>query len=329
MIGRIDESSTTTALSVLENTVQLISEAQDFFAEAASSFERGNFNPASGLNEGYASRSGILNACCRSRQEIQDAQLFAATRAMRNGAAQPDTDYDGHFVGANGATYPPTIPLNQVPTIEPQDGRTSNETLIYINGINTPKDSQFDSLQQIANRTGSPVIGIHNATQGGFLDVIQSTGDTLDIGRNPAVDTLADTIYDEVKAGRSVHLMAHSQGALITSRALQDVRNRLRIEDGLSRAETDGLLSNVKVETFGGAAGSYPDGPKYVHYVNRNDPVSTLFGLGPFSNPFVRSGKGAVVVHRFSEPDNAHGFNETYLPRRVPFEQARRRDFSH
>jgi len=328
MIGRIDESVTATALGVIENATQVIDGAQDFFAEAANSFEQGSLNPASGLNEGYASRSGILNACgCRSRQEIQDAQLFAATRAMREGDAPPDRVYDGHFVGANGATYPATTPLNQVPTIEPQNGRTSNETLIYINGINTPRDSQFSSLQQIANRTGSPVIGIHNATQGGLLDVIQSAGDTLDIGRNPAVDTLADTVYDEIKAGRGVHLMAHSQGALITSRALQDVRNRLRIEDGLSRAETDRLLSNVRVETFGGAAGSYPDGPEYVHYVNRNDPVSTLFGLGPFSNPFVRPGKGAVV-HRFSESDNAHGFNETYLPRRVPFEQARRRDFS-
>ena len=76
---------------------------------------------------------------------------------------------------------------------------------------------------------------------------------------------------------------------------------------------------------FVGAAGSYPNGPRYVHYVNRRDPVAALFGLGPFANPLARPGRGAVV-HRFSEGDNAHGFEQTYLPRRVPFEQARRRD---
>jgi hypothetical protein len=140
------------------------------------------------------------------------------------------------------------------------------------------------------------------------------------------VDTLADTVYEEITAGRTVNLMAHSQGALITSRALQDVYNRLRIEDGLSRAATERLLSRVRVETFGGAAGSYPDGPRYVHYVNRRDPVASLFGLGPVANPLVRPGRGAVV-HRFDEARNAHGFEQTYLPRRVPFEQARRRDF--
>ncbi|HEV2765127.1 MAG TPA: hypothetical protein VGV38_19245 [Pyrinomonadaceae bacterium] len=279
------------------------------------------FGAALSLGEGFASRRGILPA----------NPFFALTRDVSvsgaSGTSQtpPDTAFDGHYVGSNGRTYPPSTPLSQVAPVEPRNGRTSNETLVYVNGISTTKDGQFNSLQAIADRTGQPVVGIHNATQGGFLDVIQSAGDTVDLGRNPAVDALADTVYEELRAGRTVHLMAHSQGALITSRALQDVSNRLRLEDGLSRRQAEALLSRVKVETFGGAAGGYPDGPRYVHYVNRYDAVSTLFGLGPFANPFVNPGRGAIV-HRFNESDNAHGFNETYLPRRVPFEQARRGD---
>lgn len=273
------------------------------------------FAQGASLTEGYAARTGLL---------IPSFNVSFSSAATQR--APSDRDYDGFYVGADGNTYSPSTPLNQIPAVQPSDGRTPNETLIYVNGINTTKDGQFGSLQAIADQTGAQVIGIHNSTQGGFVDVIQSIGDTLDIGNNPAVDTLADTVYNELRAGRPVHLMAHSQGALITSRALQDVKNRLMLEDGMSRRDAENLLSNVKVETFGGAAGSYPNGPQYVHYVNRRDPVAALFGLGPFANPFVQAGRGAVV-HRFSEGDNSHGFEATYLPRRVPFEQARRKDF--
>jgi len=267
-----------------------------------------------GLVEGYASRTGIIRP-----------PVFALPDVLASRGS--DRNFDGLFVGAGGRTYPPSTPLAQVPGVVPRDGRTPRGTIVYVNGISTTKDAQFGSLQQIADRTGARVVGIHNATQGGVVDVIQSAGDTFDIGRNPAVDTLADTVYEEITAGRTIHLMAHSQGALITSRALQDVYQRLRLEDGLSRREAERMLSRVEVETFGGAAGSYPDGPRYVHYVNRRDAVPGLFGLGPFANPLVRPGRGAVV-HRFSEGDNAHGFEQTYLPRRVPFERARRGDFA-
>ena len=271
------------------------------------------FEGTVGLVEGYASRSGILTP-----------PVFALLDVLASRGS--DRVFDGLFVGAGGRTYQPSTPLSEVPAVLPSDGRVPAYTVVYVNGISTTKDGQFRSLQQIADRTGARVVGVHNATQGGFVDVIQSAGDTFDIGRNPAVDTLADTVYAEITAGRTVHLMAHSQGALITSRALTDVYQRLRVEDGLSRREAERLLSRVEVETFGGAAGSYPDGPRYVHYVNRRDAVPGLFGLGPFANPLVHPGRGAVV-HRFTEGDNAHGFEQTYLPRRVPFEQARRRDF--
>lgn len=272
------------------------------------------FGGAVGLAEGYASRAGILTR-----------PAFALLNAAASRGS--DREFDGLFVGAGGRTYAPSTPLAQVPGVVPSDGRAPVGTVVYVNGISTTRDGQFGSLQQIADRTGARVVGIHNATQGGFVDVIQSAGDTLDIGRNPAVDTLADTVYEEITAGRTIHLMAHSQGALITSRALTDVYQRLRVEDGLSRREAERMLSRVNVETFGGAAGSYPDGPRYVHYVNRLDAVPGLFGLGPVATPLVQPGRGAVV-RRFSEGDNAHGFEETYLPRRVPFEQARRGNFN-
>src|SRR5262249_21007552 len=97
------------------------------------------------------------------------------------------------------------------------------------------------------------------------------------------------------------------------------------------------VLSQVTVETFGGAAASYPDGPRYVHYVNRVDMVPSGTGLGASKISLSSPGRGATVV-RFNATGNAfkwgwppvnpvaphsftvaqHPFTEVYLPRRRP-----------
>ncbi|MDQ3800209.1 MAG: hypothetical protein M3384_12210 [Acidobacteriota bacterium] len=269
------------------------------------------------LSDVYASRAGL------------STKINAFSVRNRNPQSPPpDTNFDGHFVGAGGRTFSAETALGDVPAVTPRGGVRNGGTLIYVNGINTDVRRQAVSLQAIADQTGSRVVGIHNATQNPAADIAQSLGDKLDIGRNPAVDTLAETVYDELRAGRDVHLLAYSQGAIITSRALQDVKNRLMLEDGMPRREAERLMNNVKVETFGGAARRYPNGPQYVHYVNRNDVVPLFFGLRSWLNPFARPGRDAVT-HYFREGKAffSHGLEKFYLPERVPFEQARRGKF--
>jgi hypothetical protein len=244
------------------------------------------------------------------------------------GGDQPDRIFDGAFVGAGGRVLPPTTPLRDVPGVTPRNNPNPSETVIFVNGIGNTKDDQFGAMQQIADTTGARVVGVHNATEGGAADVIQCIKDKLDKGRNPAVDTLADTVYTEIKAGRSVHLFGHSQGGLITSRALQDVYNRLRIEDGMSKGDAQKAMGKINVETFGAAAWSYPDGPKYVHYVNNKDLVPGLFGLGSGSDPtnFAKHAGKDAVIRRFdygSGVSGTHTLTSAYLPQRVPFDEAR------
>jgi pimeloyl-ACP methyl ester carboxylesterase len=131
-----------------------------------------------------------------------------------------EAETDGLFVGADARTYSRDTPLVDIPAVTPTDGSSPKETLIYVNGILTDKDAQARSLQGIADTTGDRVVGIHNATGGAITDLTQCLGDKAGLGRNPAVDTLADTVYGELKSGHPVHLLAHSQGALVTSRAL-------------------------------------------------------------------------------------------------------------
>jgi hypothetical protein len=280
---------------------------------------------------GDAVRQGAEQGGNRLGQFVDGFEQQAAKKAGLLGGLfgdKSDLVHDGKFVGAGGQTFPPGTPLSQIPGVTPRNDPNPAQTVLYVNGISNTKDAQARSLQQIADTTGAKVIGVHNATQGQVVDLIQAVKDKLDKGRNPAVDTMADALYTELKAGRSVHVMGHSQGGIILSRALNDVARRLRLEDGLSKADTEKLLSKVNVETFGAASSHYPDGPNYVHYVNKKDLVPTLFGLGDGSGlvDFLsRPGRGAVVRHfeHGSGLSGTHGLSDAYLPFRVPFDEAR------
>ncbi|NPC80530.1 hypothetical protein HPC49_20180, partial [Pyxidicoccus fallax] len=265
--------------------------------------------------------------------ESNAARGTQAAAGLFGFGAKPDKVHDGQYLGAGGKTYPPTTPLSDIPAVTPKNNPNAKQTVLYVNGINTTKDAQANSLQAIADTTGARVIGIHNATEGMATDLVQCVKDKLDKGHNPAVDTVADTLYNEIKAGRDVHMLAHSQGGLITSRALGDVYRRLRVEDGMGKDDAQKLMGRISVETFGAAAMNYPDGPKYVHYVNRADPVPDLFGMGPVSdrwNPLVDGGKGSKT-HHFNDfhlnPIASHHFESVYLNHRVPFDQARAGNF--
>jgi hypothetical protein len=261
----------------------------------------------------------------------------AVARAAPIAAQAPaDTRHDGQLVGPDGRTHRPGTPLNDV---APGNG----PLIIQVNGINTNlagQQAEMASLQQ--RNPGSRVVGIHNATEGFGRDILQSIRDLNGAGGNAATNTLRQTVLGELRAGRPVHLVGYSQGAIITSRALSGVRDTLIREqtqavraanprmsarqvtaEATRRAEAQ--MRNIRVETFGGAAPSYPNGPQYVHYVNRGDPVAMAVGLGPLGTG---RGRGAQV-HYFNDGFGipAHGFDR-YMNHRVPFEQGRRGDFT-
>jgi len=308
------------------------------------------------------------------RDSFEPSPLSAASGAgAATGAApvpqvansQNDLAYDGHVIGRGNLTadgqrqvlaYPPGTDTSQIPGFEPRQGVQNNSTIIYVNGVGNDVFDQATSMQAMADVSGSRVIGIHNSTQGHITDFLQAGVDKLLSGyANPAARSLRDTILAEMRAGRDVHLAGHSQGALITSSALQQVQdyiNRPSWLGGPSREEAAQMrerFNQIKVETYGGAAGSYPHGPQYVHYVNPRDPVNAV-GL-PLSNrdlladerpgffSFGRrdlqdraGGPGAVV--NFVDDDrgfpldvNNHDLNRGYLNQRVHFDQARQGNF--
>jgi len=257
-----------------------------------------------------------------------------------NGGHADDRYFDGAVIGAGGRVYAPGTDARAVAPFRPNNGRTpTNETIYYVNGIQNNAAFQAGSAQNIANATGANVVAIHNSTGGAngggmAADLGQCLNDKIGLrGNNPATRSLANQILRDIEAGRPVHLMAHSQGALVTSGALNQVKTELIREHGAQQANA--MLENIKVETFGGAASTYPYGPRYVHYVNRYDPVAMSVGLGGQSG---HSGNGlspAQAEHaggdraalHYIEGDarhpsdlfSAHDFNQGYLSHRQEF----------
>jgi hypothetical protein len=265
-----------------------------------------------------------------------DADAFVARAAPVAAKGGSDTQHDGYLVGPDGRTHRPGTPLDQV---SPGNG----PVIIQVNGINTDLAGQRGEMARLQQQNpNARVIGIHNATEGFGRDILQSIRDLNGAGGNAATNSLRQTILGELRAGRPVHLVGYSQGAIITSRALSGVRDQLiqdhsravrtanpRMSERQVQAEAtrraEAQMGNIRVETFGGAAPSYPNGPQYVHYVNRGDPVAMLVGLGPLGTG---RGRGAQV-HYFNDGLGipAHGFDR-YMNHRVPFDQARRGDFT-
>lgn len=263
-----------------------------------------------------------------------------------------EVSYDGMFVGANGRAYTDNTPLNQIPAVMPAKGATMHR-VIYVNGIVTDKKTQFDNMQVIANATGAPVIGIHNSTEGFAKDIKQCVLDKKNIGKNAAHDTLTQTIVSELRQGHSLHIMAHSQGGLITARSLNWAKKILFNEEikktggqfnPMSRrranAEVERMMGKIQVETFGAASTAYTNGPRYVHYINNADNTPTKLGLGEQTDANV-AGKNAVVKHfradfpgkkifgtipdytKVNDTFNApHSIDNCYMSYRIPFAQA-------
>lgn len=254
-----------------------------------------------------------------------------------------DTKFDGWFVGPkksfkidpNMRSPSKAIAKHAFTPRELAPDDSGKGALFYTNGMNSPIDHHATLLQKVADATHTKVIGVHNATEGYFFDLVQCLGDKLDMGKNPAVDTLASAVYQQLKTKGEepdfeLRLMSHSQGALITSRALGHVKQRLQIEDGMAKEDAEKLMSKISCETLGGAATTYPTGPKYTHNINKHDFVAARIGLGSDEDSscgaiFAADGGAGAKWNVFSEYkgmniDANHDF-DLYLRNRKPSDE--------
>ena len=76
-------------------------------------------------------------------------------------------------------------------------------------------------------------------------------------------------------------------------------------------------MNRIRVVTYGGATRRYPDGPRYIHYLNRLDPIPWLFGVGALG---AHPGQDAKLITltdlgplEWNPLSPVHGFR-AYLP---------------
>ena len=288
-----------------------------------------------------------------------------------------------HFDPSN---YFWNIPLI-TPRIAPRVTAPLNKRIVYVNGIQTFAQSHANTVKLISVVTGASVCGVFNMSgdghevvisrnteiilstirpeygilaqglnlahtvQGFLTDLGQCIDDKLlQVQRNPATLTLAKAVVDSCLHEVPINIIAHSQGAIVTSGALRvaltallmiysaresaahprNIFQFLRDISILGQIERFNRIRRINqrvrstmhryisVQTFGGAATWYPDGPWYRHVYNTaalfsGDPVAKLFGQG---NVLAHPGSGAAVerLHRGGRGVSGnHSIDENYL----------------
>ncbi|HEX8697769.1 MAG TPA: hypothetical protein VF815_02925 [Myxococcaceae bacterium] len=292
-----------------------------------------------------AATTGAARAEAATKPQPIGTVSYDLAFQTENNSGMHDIVFDGAVIGAGGQVYPPGTDASQIPGVRPDDGTPfTGERIYYVNGIQNSASFQSQSIQNIANTTGAEVVGIHNSTEGIGADLMQCMLDKLpSFGlTNAATRSLAVQIVKDLQAGRPVHLMAHSQGGLVTSGALTLAKEYLETVAPGNKAAADALLKGIKVETFGSAAASWPYGPQYVHYINENDSVPMMTGLGR-QDPSIRQenmGGDRAQIHFIRDdprtpnpllwsPETqlttleipAHDFNDGYLHHRQPWDE--------
>lgn len=252
------------------------------------------------------SLSGTLHACNDAR------------------AAPAGTDVNGFYLGADGCFFDPAgIAFDEVPPV----GDAGAARLVYLNGANPTPIRELEKLRLLAASSGLAVVGIYS-------DVWTTDGTAQQFNdMGPAAGTLAELVLAHVQAGQSLHLRGGSLGGTLIAQGL--ALGKARAMRQLGPRRTREALQRFKVETAGGVALWYPDGPQYVHYANLLD--SNARRLGVLSLP-AASGLGSVIAlfvgtappmeEAYEELDpttyrglERHGFS-VYLDNRRPFEAA-------
>src|SRR5690606_33884605 len=98
-----------------------------------------------------------------------------ATQAVARASSQPKpAELDGMLMGADGKVYPSDTPYTQVPPTKPSNGKTSDTTVLFVNGMGESPEASSTQARHIADATGMNVVNLYNATQGTVRDLIQA-----------------------------------------------------------------------------------------------------------------------------------------------------------
>jgi hypothetical protein len=209
----------------------------------------------------------------------------------------PDVDMDGFFMGANGCLYDPRLVLSEDVPVVGGEYDSGQELLFVINGAKTRSNHNDVRLRSVAMVKERPVIGIFNAP---YDTALEENFKYVDRENKVAMTVRAEA-YRRVMDGRRFAVIALSQSGFMAGRGLSRLSSDLFSAFPLRRFYRQKLLGRVDVETVGTIGLHYPDGPNYVHYVNKRDLAPLIAGVMATG---AEPGRGSVIATFFYENEN-------------------------
>jgi hypothetical protein len=238
----------------------------------------------------FLMQAGIASPIPTPLPELHCTDVHAAP------SGQSNYYYDGFFIGAGGCLYDPAnTDIKDVPPLLGPLGDNGQRIWDVNGGETTPTAAAYQMLS-IAISTDTPVIGIYNASSdsGKLITSPQDIAKGYVLRNTASIRSIATQLLLALDRGETetVLLRGGSQGPVLMSRALQQVRQELA-KRFHTQAEINQAMAALRVETHGSTARDFPDGPRYVHYLNLLDPAGQALGvLATGGHP----GKHAVIV---------------------------------
>jgi len=221
--------------------------------------------------------------------EYQPARYYALLCLDKN--AEPggnwNSAYDGYFLAENGCFYDPAkVAVKEIPAFHLDSTNRDATPIWYINGANLRADWVLAQMYRLAESSGRPVIAIYNSTLGGrFFD---AAWDALQ--GSVATVSAEKVIIEALAQQEDIFFQVNSQGAIHMATVLRNISRQVQAKQ----------LNKIHVLTAGGAAPEFPDGPGYVHLINKKDPVPSRAGV---VSKDAKPGANAELIH-FSAKDS-------------------------
>lgn len=197
---------------------------------------------------------------------------------------------EGFFLGQDRCLYDPaSISPERVPAFRGSRASPDGPLMFYVNGANGSPPDVARNIQELAETSQIAVVGIlyyPSTPTDPLVDALPKTP------AGPAVDTLQDVINTSLQHREPIHIRAGSAGTMVVREAIARVKRELT-RHGRRPGSRDQPLDLLRVETHGTMARNFPDGPRYIHYVNLLDPIPNSLGI---NSPGAHPGAHAVLA---------------------------------
>jgi hypothetical protein len=231
-----------------------------------------------------------------------DPEAFLRKHAVRGRGVSPDSDL---VVFTNGISNAPGDVLSSLKQISSDSG-LQFAPLLNEDQSNHPAiaarwaqrfDGQKMPLANVDGQFGQPLVRFPldpDEVDPAYREVVQATNQYLG-DRDHIVQEAASVIeaHADQKPPQDLHVFAFSQGTLIWRSAIEEFIDR-RVADALTNAPAEAefsaveakatsearayLAKHVTIETGGNVVKDWPEGPRYVHWVDPKDKFTRFLG---------------------------------------------------